>query len=209
MLTSSPNPPNAMASKVPSPNVQSRPAPRMLSPLPRTMTYGSDSTSATGHGERAATNLAKTICRRLAGERSRGSSVPRSRSPLMLSAPTTRLSRTPNEIADRSVRNTISAGGIRLSWLSTSRAIAVADIRTLNRISSTSSRPPSHRSVSSLRSISHQVAPGVPPAIGPALTFAAPLIGPPPFHACRTTLAATRQTRALSAVPRTGTARRG
>ena len=81
-------------------------------------------------GESVATNLARTIPRRLAGESNSGSSVPRSRSPLMLSAPTTRLSNTPNEIAESSVRNTISAGGIRLVWLSTSRSSAVADMRT-------------------------------------------------------------------------------
>ena len=57
------------------------------------------------------------IWRRLAGVSSSTSSVPRSRSPLIPSAPMIRPMKMPKEIALISVRNTISLGGIRFSSL--------------------------------------------------------------------------------------------
>ena len=54
---------------------------------------------ATARGRRGTSR--RRSDRRLAGDSRSGSSVPRSRSPLTLSAPTTRLSSTPNEIAER------------------------------------------------------------------------------------------------------------
>jgi len=57
-----------------------------------------------------------------------GSSVARSRSPLIESAPTTTPMNIPNEIVERTVRKTISAGGMRLTSLSTSRRTAVTDM---------------------------------------------------------------------------------
>ncbi len=85
--------------------------------------------------------------------------MPRSRSPLMLSAPTTRQSSTPKDSAERTVRNTISGGGMRFASFSSSRITEVIDIRIVNRTRSSTSRPPSHSSVNSLRRIGHHVEP--------------------------------------------------
>ena len=79
--------------------------------------YGMAISMATGHGEMPARNLPSTICRRLVGVSSSPSSVARSRSPLMLSAPMIRLMNRPTAMAALSVSYTISCGGIRLSSL--------------------------------------------------------------------------------------------
>ena len=131
------------------------PLPMLSSPWPRTHTYGTDSSSVTGHGESAARNLPTTIWRGLAGVSSRGSRVARSRSPLKLSAAITNPTNRPNEMLLRMVRNTISTGGIRFSWLSSSRSTEVTDMTAVKRIRSMSTRPPVHRSTNSRLNTSH------------------------------------------------------
>ena len=113
VLTSIPIPATAGASSVPRTLPHNKAVHKTGSPFDSTTQYGMETASATGHGERAPSSLPTRNCRRLAGVSRIPSKVPRSRSPLMLSAPMIKQMNSPTVMEALTISEIISTRGRR------------------------------------------------------------------------------------------------
>ena len=107
-LTTSPSAASPTASTVPTSRPSNNAGTTTETPRPSTQTYGTATRKAANHSESAASSLPTAIWLRGAGVSSRVSSVARSRSPLIPSAPSTIVTSTPTDTATCSERFTAS-----------------------------------------------------------------------------------------------------